>query len=453
MGQYETCKDASKKEEIPRHYDELDNVDKCKYLDQPNGDTKGILGSVLVAKVHEQNNNVPQLLPRNQCNVKVPLYLPPKPPRRIGREVTLPDCDRQSQKPETLGQYERCKEVSEKEESLGQYCDVMTCRPTEKYAYKDYHVYESISDSSSDSSSDDGYEEIDDHRPKDVDVHVSMISQNLVNRVADDYLDMTSHVNVTSQSCVNVTSGDRVNRTSAEDQDTMCKTVPQNKRSDSENSTPKLEPKSTNLTETARLEPCRKILLNIPFPADLCALKPKSDSRSSAQITMLEPNSKNSDKTIRLKTDNETSQNVSVPTDLSGLNLEPDSSNSSKNIKLEPASKQPISTTSELFAVFTRKSAFPIPKDECVLPDRRRPPAVPIPTDLSSLTVEGVGRLLTSLNMTCYADKFQEEQVDGEILMELDETTLKSLDLMPFHVRKLMKIIAGWRPNVDSNSL
>ena len=75
---------------------------------------------------------------------------------------------------------------------------------------------------------------------------------------------------------------------------------------------------------------------------------------------------------------------------------------------------------------------------------------VPIPKDLASLSVQGVGRVLASLNMACYINKFQEEQIDGEILMELDEGGLKSLDLKPFHVVKLVKVISGWRPNFDS---
>ena len=73
-----------------------------------------------------------------------------------------------------------------------------------------------------------------------------------------------------------------------------------------------------------------------------------------------------------------------------------------------------------------------------------------IPKDLASLSVEGVGRILANLNMACYINKFQEEQIDGEMLMELDEGELKSLDLKPFHVVKLVKLISGWRPNFGS---
>ncbi len=183
---------------------DLDNLDKCQYLDQHDGNTKGILGSVLVARVGKQNNNVPQLPPRNRCNVKVPPALPPKPTRLKAREITLPSCDQQSQKPETMGRYETCNETSRKEESLGQYCDVMTRRPTEKYASKDYHIYERISVC----LSDDGYEVIDDDGYENVDDHVSRMSQIHVTTTLHDYTNMTSqeHVIATSQGCVNRTS-------------------------------------------------------------------------------------------------------------------------------------------------------------------------------------------------------------------------------------------------------
>ena len=206
---------------------------------------------------------------------------------------------------------------------------------------------------------------------------------------------------------------------------------------------PRLERKGENLTETTK--PARKSLLKFPFPVD-------ADNKTSTEITRSEPNcSEASDKSIKLEVDNKTSQKVSSPTELSAQNLKPGSDNSAENITLEPVSKKLVPKTKTRSTVPTRKPDFPIPKDQCDLPIRKALCAIPIPTELSSLTVEGVGRLLTSLNMACYADNFQEEQIDGEILIELDETALKSLDLKPFHVRKLIKVIAGWRPNVDGN--
>jgi hypothetical protein len=514
---------------------ELDNLHKCQYLDQPSGNTKRIVGSVLAAKVHEPNN-VPELLPRNSGYVKLPPAPPPKPTPRRGREITPATCDQQSRKTETVRQYETCKDINEKAQNVGQYDDVKVRCPreqyddvkprwtTKKYAYKkDHHIYESISD---DNSSNDDYEDIDDF--------------DVTKMTSHDYVDMTSH------DFVAMTSQAHVSMTSEEDQYyTMSDSVPQNNRNENTSTSPRLEYKSENLTKTTKLESARKLLLKLPFfanpcdnktstettgletklsprlerkgenltettklePAWKCLVKlpfpadpstPRPDNKTSTETTRLEtklspglerksenltettkleparkillkfpfpvdadnktateitrsePNcTEASDKSIKLEVDNKTSQNISSPTELSAQNLKPGSDNSAENITLEPVSKKRVPKTKTRSTVPTRKPAFPIPKDQCDLPIRKC--AIPIPTELSSLTVEGVGRLLTSLNMACYADNFQEEQIDGEILMELDETALKSLDLKPFHVRKLIKVIAGWRPNVDGN--
>ena len=87
------------------------------------------------------------------------------------------------------------------------------------------------------------------------------------------------------------------------------------------------------------------------------------------------------------------------------------------------------------------------------IPCLESPSSAFIPEDLSRLTVTGVGRLLTSLHMQCYVNKFHEEQIDGEILVTLDKTALFSLDLNAFHVAKLTRIIEGWRPNIENNAI
>ena len=75
-----------------------------------------------------------------------------------------------------------------------------------------------------------------------------------------------------------------------------------------------------------------------------------------------------------------------------------------------------------------------------------------LPKDLSSLSVVGVRTLLASLNMEDCINTFREEQIDGKMLMSLDEATLSSLDLNKFHVIKLTQFIKGWRPNVENNA-
>ena len=71
-----------------------------------------------------------------------------------------------------------------------------------------------------------------------------------------------------------------------------------------------------------------------------------------------------------------------------------------------------------------------------------------IPRDLSPLTTTEVGKALTYLGMECYVIKFANEMIDGEMLQSIDEESLESLDVNKFHIKKLLKFIRGWRPNV-----
>ena len=388
---------------------ELDNLEKCQYLNQPIGER--VLGSVLVAKVNEQNNNVPKLLPRTQRDVKVPPPVPTKPLK-------------QTLKQDLVTQFQTRKDADEKR-TIRQYDDV---KPHLQVCTEGAHLYESVCDSSSSSD----YEEIDDSITED-----RVMSRDRVTTTTHEYVDMLRKVHTTSQSCANVTSDDHESKTSNEDEYyTICNSL----RSDYENSALMLEQRSKMKTELARC-------LKVSFPR----LRPKPEGESTSEILKVEANNKKSDKLLISRISHQTTQNVSIPTELT---LKPGGNKSSENINLEPAiKKSPNPSKQKRATVVTCKPAVPLPINECVLPNCKATFAGPIPKDLSSLTVEGVGRLLASLNMACYAEKFEKEQVDGEILMELDEIALKSLNLMPFHVRKLLKVIAGWRPNVDSNNL
>lgn len=74
------------------------------------------------------------------------------------------------------------------------------------------------------------------------------------------------------------------------------------------------------------------------------------------------------------------------------------------------------------------------------------------PLDLSGLNVVDVGMLLINLGMEKYVEIFANEMIDGSMLASLDEASLKSLDVCPFHVIKLLKFIGGWRPNLSRSS-
>lgn len=81
---------------------------------------------------------------------------------------------------------------------------------------------------------------------------------------------------------------------------------------------------------------------------------------------------------------------------------------------------------------------------------------ITIPEDLKSLNVEEVANCLKLLHMDMYVDKFVEEQIDGDMLVELNEEMLEeSLGVSnKLHQKKLIKLIhEGWRPKSDRQVL
>lgn len=71
-----------------------------------------------------------------------------------------------------------------------------------------------------------------------------------------------------------------------------------------------------------------------------------------------------------------------------------------------------------------------------------------IPQDLTTLRVPEVLECLKSLNMQQFEGIFSERQVDGSMLVCLDEEALESLGMDRFYRLKLLKVIAGWRPQL-----
>ncbi|XP_032227503.2 uncharacterized protein LOC116610936 [Nematostella vectensis] len=67
---------------------------------------------------------------------------------------------------------------------------------------------------------------------------------------------------------------------------------------------------------------------------------------------------------------------------------------------------------------------------------------------LENLTVYEVSDCLRQLNMDCYVERFQEEQIDGNMLVELTPDIMaQSLGVTnKLHQIKLAKFIQGWRP-------
>ena len=70
-----------------------------------------------------------------------------------------------------------------------------------------------------------------------------------------------------------------------------------------------------------------------------------------------------------------------------------------------------------------------------------------IPDELYDLTVEDVCACLQLLNMADHSSDFRKKQVDGGLLMGLDENVLqKEFHFSPFNASKLLRFTRGWRP-------
>ncbi len=67
---------------------------------------------------------------------------------------------------------------------------------------------------------------------------------------------------------------------------------------------------------------------------------------------------------------------------------------------------------------------------------------------LSGLSVKGVAKILCVLDLERYAGTFEEELIDGAMLESMDEETLESIGMNPFHVKRMLRYINGWRPNI-----
>ena len=75
------------------------------------------------------------------------------------------------------------------------------------------------------------------------------------------------------------------------------------------------------------------------------------------------------------------------------------------------------------------------------------------PDDLGNLSVSKVSECLRLLNMGEHVEKFESEQVDGQLFIMLNEDTLPCLGVSDkFQQQKLLKFIQGWRP-VRNNPL
>ena len=88
-----------------------------------------------------------------------------------------------------------------------------------------------------------------------------------------------------------------------------------------------------------------------------------------------------------------------------------------------------------------------VPPVMSVAPNPRKNPVATIPLDLSGLGITEVSDILKNLNIGQYAEIFETELIDGNLLKELKDCDLVSLQMAPHHRTKLLNFIKGWRPN------
>ena len=70
-----------------------------------------------------------------------------------------------------------------------------------------------------------------------------------------------------------------------------------------------------------------------------------------------------------------------------------------------------------------------------------------IPTDLSVLTTKGVCECLNMLNLSHLVEIFQVNQINGSLLISLDDEDYQDLSIQRFARKKLLKFVDGWRPD------
>ena len=383
----------------------LDSVEKCQYLDQACESTSGILRTVLAPSVDGHIYTEIDELQQDYCDIEdagdfISGSLP-----RVGRK-TLREEELEGSRLQTVLAPKVDEEIyTNPHEFLpGDYCDIAagylpcTGRKT---------VQEEAFESSTHARAAEEFEKTTrkaqnvracDITELNAEKKDSSTGEHEAHAADDYYVDMTSPAASEDGYCV------------------MTRSSPRHKESESEISVQRAEGvDSSEVIEMATLRPADKVLLNIPVPLNESSLKLKQPDGTF--------NGETKNETIEMKDDLESSETKSTSQDLPTESSKEDAEIIKRESAIEePSRTLPVSSVSE---------------------DQGR-----IPADLASLSVEGVERLLRTLNMACYVNTFRSEQIDGEILMELDKEELMSLEVSPFHVVKLMKVIAGWRPIV-----
>lgn len=69
-----------------------------------------------------------------------------------------------------------------------------------------------------------------------------------------------------------------------------------------------------------------------------------------------------------------------------------------------------------------------------------------VPDDLSQMSISEVSQFLRHFRFDNYVQVFSDNDVDGDLLVSLEEEELKALGMSAFECKKILKLIGGWRP-------
>lgn len=69
-----------------------------------------------------------------------------------------------------------------------------------------------------------------------------------------------------------------------------------------------------------------------------------------------------------------------------------------------------------------------------------------VPDDLSQMSIREVSQFLRHYSFENFVELFAENEVDGDLLVNLTEEELKALGLNAFQCKKISRLVNGWRP-------
>ncbi|KAL9980530.1 hypothetical protein ACROYT_G009132 [Oculina patagonica] len=71
-----------------------------------------------------------------------------------------------------------------------------------------------------------------------------------------------------------------------------------------------------------------------------------------------------------------------------------------------------------------------------------------VPDDLSQMSISEVSQFLRHFHFDSYVELFADNDVDGDLLVSLNEEELQALGMNIFECKKIFRLVGGWRPKI-----